>query len=42
MDDLAADARETVALLKSMHDTLRKARQELRVFFEELEKIKGE
>lgn len=41
VDDLAADAREATALLKSMHDTLRKAKQELKVVFEELEKIKG-
>ncbi len=42
VDKLSEDAREAASLIKSMEDTLRKARQELTSVFEELEKLKGE
>lgn len=42
VDKLSEDAREAASLIKSMEDTLRKARQELTTVFEELEKLKSE
>ena len=40
IDKLADDAREAAALLKSMSETLNKARTELTGVFEDLEKMK--
>ena len=42
VDKLSGDAREAASLIKSMEDTLRKARQELSSVFEELKKLKSE
>ncbi len=42
VDKLSDDAREAASLIKSMEDTLRKARQELTNVFEDLEKLKSE
>ena len=42
VDKLSDDAGEAAALIKSMDDTLRKARQELTSVFEELDKLKSE
>jgi exodeoxyribonuclease VII small subunit len=42
VSELAIDAKEAASLIKSMNDTLRKAKQELTSVFEELEKMKGE
>ena len=42
VDKLSDDASEAASLIKSMEDTLRKARQQLTTVFEELDKLKGE
>jgi len=42
VDKLSDDAKEAASLIKSMDDTLRKARQELTGVFEELDKLKSE
>ena len=42
VDKLSDDAREAASLIKSMEDTLRKAKQELTSVFEELDKLKSE
>jgi exodeoxyribonuclease VII small subunit len=42
VDKLSEDAREAASLIKSIEDTLKKARQELATVFEELEKLKSE
>jgi exodeoxyribonuclease VII small subunit len=42
VDELAGDAKEAASLIKSMNDTLKKAKQELTGVFEELEKMKTE
>ena len=42
VDELASDARDAASLIKSMNDTLRKAKQELTGVFEELDRIKDE
>ena len=39
IDQIADDAREAAALIKSMNETLGKARKELTDVFEELEKM---
>jgi exodeoxyribonuclease VII small subunit len=40
VDQLAEEAKEAASLIKLMHDTLHKAKQELTTVFDELEKIK--
>jgi exodeoxyribonuclease VII small subunit len=40
IDEIADDAREAAALIKSMNDTLVKARKELTDVFAELEKMR--
>jgi len=42
VDKLSDDASEAASLIKSMEDTLRKARQQLTTVFEELDKLKSE
>jgi len=40
MDQIADDAREAAALMKSMNETLGKARKELTDVFEEMERMR--
>ena len=42
VDKLSEDAREAAQLIKSMDQTLRRAKQELTGVFEELDKLKGD
>jgi exodeoxyribonuclease VII small subunit len=42
VDRLSEDAREAAQLIKSMDQTLRRAKQELTGVFEELDKLKGD
>ncbi|MEA3253668.1 MAG: exodeoxyribonuclease VII small subunit [Chloroflexota bacterium] len=42
VDKLSDDAKGAASLIKSMDDTIRKARQELTGVFEELDKMKSE
>ncbi len=40
MDELASEAKEAAKLITSMHATLRSARQEITIVFDEMEKQK--